>query len=31
MQVVPEMFENKAKFAVNSWLLARTSTPLSDI
>jgi len=29
-QIVPEPFENKAKFAANSPLLARTSTPLSD-
>jgi len=29
-QIVPEPFENKAKFAANSQLLARTSTPLSD-
>ncbi len=28
---MPEMFENKAKFAANSRLLARTSTQLSDI
>ena len=28
---MPEIFENKAKFAANSWLLARTSTQLSDI
>ncbi len=28
---MPEMFENKAKFAANSEPLARTSTQLSDI
>ncbi len=28
---MPEIFENKAKFAANSGLLARTSTQLSDI
>ncbi len=30
-QIVPEMFENKAEFAVNSRLLARASTKLSGI